>query len=30
MGKLMTALKPQIAHRADGKTVSQILQGLLS
>ena len=30
MGKLMAALKPQIAHRADGKTVSQILQGLLS
>ena len=30
MGKLMTALKPQIAHRADGKTVSQILQGLLA
>ena len=30
MGKLMAALKPQIAHRADGKTVSQLLQKLLS
>ena len=30
MGKLMAALKPQIAHRADGKTVSQLLMGLLS
>lgn len=30
MGKLMTALKPLVAHRADGKTVSQVLQGLLS
>lgn len=30
MGKLMAALKPQILHKADGKTVSQIVQSLLS
>lgn len=30
MGKLMAALKPRIAHRADGKTVSRLLQTLLS
>ena len=30
MGKLMAALKPQILHKADGKTVSRIVQSLLS
>ena len=30
MGKLMAALRPLVAHKADGKTVSQIVQFLLS
>jgi len=30
MGKVMAALKPLVAHRADGKSVSQLVQSLLA
>ncbi len=30
MGKVMKTLQPQVAGRADGKTVSQIVKGLLA